>query len=68
MRLLLLRRYRPDATRGALSYRGKPWVGTVEMPHPDFAPPLACIPEELYAVKGTYSEEWGWHLNIVGNN
>src|SRR5690554_13731 len=68
MRLLLLRRYRPDVTRGVLSCRGKHWVWTVEMPHPDYAPPLACIPEGCYAIKGNYSEKWGWHLNIVGNN
>ncbi|MFC4874807.1 DUF5675 family protein [Negadavirga shengliensis] len=64
MRLLMIRRYRRDGTRGVVTQGHKILALTFEQAHEAFHPRLPCIPEGAYPVSPGYSEKQGWYLTV----
>ena len=69
MELELIRTYFPNGTNGVMrmiqNSKSTMVCYTIELPWLDNKPQVSCIPEGRYELKKRYSQNHGWHLQVM---
>ena len=65
MELELKRTYYPNGTNGDFFFEGKRVCSSIELPWLANKTRISCIPEGRYELMKRYSENFGWHLQVM---
>ncbi|MEO7264585.1 MAG: DUF5675 family protein [Ferruginibacter sp.] len=65
MELELIRTYFPNGTNGELFFNGARVCNSIELAWNNNQNRISCIPEGKYELKKRYSQQHGWHLQVM---